>query len=52
MIRRDANVLMTNSGKAAYYSPGNLGLRVALGSVADCVRSAVAGRVIRRRPGQ
>ncbi len=51
MIRRDAKVLMTNSGKCAYYCPGTLGVRVALGSVGDCVRSAVAGRVLRRRPG-
>jgi len=51
MIRRDAKVLMTNSGKCAYYSPGNLDVKVALGSVGDCVRSAVAGRVLRRRPG-
>ena len=51
MIRRDAKVLMTNSGKCAYYSPGSLGMKVALGSVGDCVRSAVAGRVLRRRPG-
>jgi len=50
MIRRDAKVLMTNSGKCAYYSPGNLGVKVALGSIGDCVRSAAAGRVIRRRP--
>jgi len=51
MIRRDAKVLMTNSGKCAYYSPGSLGMKVALGSIGDCVRSAVAGRVLRRRPG-
>lgn len=50
MVRPEAKVLMTNSGKAAYYSPGNLDVRVALGSVEDCVRSAVAGRVVRRRP--
>ncbi len=51
MIRRDSKVLMTNSGKCAYYSPGTLGVKVAFGSVGDCVRSAVAGRVLRRRPG-
>ncbi len=37
--------LMTNSAKYAYYSPGLLGVDVAFGSMADCVRSAVAGRV-------
>lgn len=51
MIRRDADVLMTNSGKCGYYAPGTLGVKVAFGSVGDCVRSAVAGKVLRRRPG-
>jgi hypothetical protein len=38
--------LMTNSAKYAYYSPGLLQAEVAFGSMADCVRSAVAGRVV------
>ena len=38
---------MTNSAKWAYYAPGGLGSRVAFGSLAECVRSAVAGRVVR-----
>ena len=37
--------LMTNSGKYAYYAPGMLGAQVTFGSLADCVRSAVEGRV-------
>lgn len=41
-------ILMTNSGKQAYYTPGELGVQVALGSMADCVRSAVEGQVVRR----
>jgi predicted aconitase len=40
-------VVMTNSGKNAYYAPGELGVQVAFGSLADCVRSAIAGRVVR-----
>jgi len=40
-------VMMTNSGKNAYYAPGELGVQVAFGSLADCVRSAIAGRVVR-----
>lgn len=40
-------VLMTNSGKYAYYTPGILGRRVVFGSLADCVQSAVSGRVCR-----
>ena len=40
-------VLMTNSGKFAHYTPSNTGYAVVFGSLADCVESAVAGRVIR-----
>ena len=47
ILHGDAKVIMTDSGKCAYYAPGELGVRVAFGSVADCVRSAVAGRVCR-----
>lgn len=38
-------VIMTNSGKCAYYAPGELDVTVAFGTMAECVRSAVAGRV-------
>ena len=38
---------MTDSGKWAYYAPGNLGVEVVFGSVEDCVSSAVAGEVVR-----
>lgn len=38
-------VVMTNSGKWAHYGPGNLGVDVVLGSLAECVASAQAGRV-------
>ncbi len=37
--------VMTNSAKWAYYAPGNLGVDVAFGSLAECVASAVSGRV-------
>jgi predicted aconitase len=39
-------VVMTTSGKWAYYAPANLGVEVVLAGVGDCVESAVAGRVI------
>jgi predicted aconitase len=39
--------VMTNSGKCAYYAPGNLGVDVAFGSLAECVASARSGRVVR-----
>ncbi|HEY8567344.1 MAG TPA: aconitase X catalytic domain-containing protein [Beijerinckiaceae bacterium] len=47
-VMRDlTGAVMTNSGKWAYYAPGNLGVEVAFGSLADCVASARAGRVVR-----
>jgi predicted aconitase len=36
---------MTNSGKFAHYTPGNIGLQVAYGSLRDCVRAAHAGQM-------
>lgn len=47
MLPKDVHTLMTNSAKYAYYAPGLLGTQVVFGSLDDCVRSAVAGRVIR-----
>jgi predicted aconitase len=48
-VMRDlSGAVMTNSGKWAYYAPGNLGIEVAFGSMADCLESARAGRVVRR----
>lgn len=47
MLPPEIRTLMTNSAKYAYYAPGLLGTDVIFGSLADCVRSAVAGRVIR-----
>ncbi len=39
--------IMTSSGKCAYYAPANIGVEVAFGSLADCVASARAGKVVR-----
>jgi predicted aconitase len=36
---------MTNSGKWAYYAPANIGVKVAYGSLYECVRSATLGKV-------
>ena len=47
IIRDLSGAVMTNSGKWAYYAPGNLGVDVAFGSLADCMASARAGRVVR-----
>lgn len=37
---------MTDSGKWAFYAPGNLGIDVVFGTAAECVESAVAGRIV------
>ena len=47
IVRNHEGVAMTDSGKWAYYAPGNLGLEVVFGSLGDCVESAIAGRVVR-----
>jgi predicted aconitase len=38
---------MTNSGKFAHYTPGNIGFSVIFGSLEECVRSAARGQVWR-----
>jgi predicted aconitase len=38
--------VMTNSGKWAHYAPGNINVSAVLGSLAECVASARAGRVV------
>jgi hypothetical protein len=47
ILRDTSGVVMTNSGKWAYYAPGNLGVDVAFGSLEECVASAVAGEIRR-----
>jgi predicted aconitase len=47
IVRAPNGVLMTNSGKFAHYSPGNIGLQVIFGSLEECVRSGMLGRVWR-----
>lgn len=47
VMRKLDGAVMTNSGKWAYYAPGNLGIDVAFGTLADCMSSARAGRVVR-----
>jgi predicted aconitase len=47
MLPPSIRTLMTNSAKYAYYAPSLLNTRVTFGSLADCVRSAVEGRVVR-----
>jgi cis-L-3-hydroxyproline dehydratase len=47
MLPPAIRTLMTNSAKYAYYAPSLLDTRVTFGSLADCVRSAIEGRVVR-----
>ena len=47
MLPTNVKLIMTNSAKYAYYAPGLLNTRVTFGGLADCVASAVAGRVVR-----
>ena len=47
MLPPEIKRLMTNSAKYAYYAPGMLNTEITFGSLADCVESAVAGRVVR-----
>jgi predicted aconitase len=49
MLPPEIKILMTNSAKYAYYAPGMLNTEVVFGSLEDCVRSAIEGRV--RRDG-
>lgn len=47
VLRNAAGPVMTDSGKWAYYAPGNIGAGVVFGSSAECIGSAVAGLVVR-----
>lgn len=48
-LRGHDGVVLTNSAKWAHYAPANIGVRVAFGTWAECVESAVAGEA-RRGP--
>jgi len=48
MVSPGTKVIMTNSGKCAYYAPGELDVQVAFGSMAECVESAIKGCVCRK----
>jgi len=47
ILRNAAGPAMTDSGKWAYYAPGNIGAAVVFGSSDECIRSAISGRVVR-----
>lgn len=46
VLRNTDGRVLTNSGKWAYYAPGNLGVDVLFASLRECVDSAVAGTVV------
>jgi predicted aconitase len=50
VMREFKGPVMTNSGKWAHYAPGNLGVDVAFGTLAECIASAARGRVTRIAP--
>jgi hypothetical protein len=45
VMKQTRGLVMTNSGKWAYYAPANIGVEVAFGSLRECVRSAIRGEV-------
>jgi len=45
IVAPEAKMVATNSGKCAYYAPGELDVRVAFNSLDRCVESAVSGTV-------
>lgn len=47
VLAAGARTAMTTSGKWAWYAPANLGVGVVFGTLAECVASARAGRVVR-----
>jgi predicted aconitase len=47
VLRQALGSVMTDSGKWAYYAPGNIGAQVVFGSSVECIASAIAGRVVR-----
>jgi predicted aconitase len=49
MLPPEVRTVMTNSGKHAYYAPGLLRTKIAFGSLAECVASAIEGKIVRER---
>ncbi|HET9311112.1 MAG TPA: aconitase X catalytic domain-containing protein [Actinomycetota bacterium] len=49
IIEREATPVVTNSGKWAWYAPGNLGFDVAFATLEECIDSAETGRLVRDR---
>jgi predicted aconitase len=52
VLASEVRTAMTNSAKWAHYAPANLGIDVAIGSLEECIESAVRGRVVLRPLGE
>lgn len=48
VVAKSAQTIMTNSGKCAYYAPGELDVRVRFGSLRSCVDAAATGKAAGR----
>jgi hypothetical protein len=46
IMETSGGVVMTNSGKWAFYAPGNLGVEVAIAGLEACVDSATSGEIV------
>ena len=47
ILAGSGKVMMTNSAKFAHYAQGTIGYEAVFGTLADCVASAEAGRLVR-----
>lgn len=47
ILKGSSGIMMTNSAKFSHYGPGNTGYQSVFGSLADCVKSAVEGKISR-----
>lgn len=46
IIGHPTDAVLTSSAKAAHYAPNALGVKIGIASTAECVQSAIAGRVL------
>jgi len=49
IVSSGAQLIMTNSGKCAYYGPGELNTQVLFADLEDCLLSAVNGEITRKQ---
>jgi predicted aconitase len=49
IVSSGAQLIMTNSGKCAYYGPGELNTQVLFADLEDCILSAINGEITRKQ---